>query len=193
MSVFTLENEKLGLHVSTDGAAIWRFFAKGRVADVSLMRALAANVAGHAGQSACFPLVPFGNRVRGNRFEFEDVAYALAPNTDWDQHYLHGDGWTTEWSVAERGPNRARVVMRNDRTRSPYTYDATQTFTLDGSTLTLGLDVVNWGALALPFGLGWHPYFPLTAGTTLRACASANMARGCRLAADREGRRANRS
>ena len=108
MSVFTLENEWLGLHVSTDGAAIWRFFAKGRAAEVPLMHAPSATVAGHAGQSACFPLVPFGNRVRDNRFVFEGVAYALAPNTDWDQHYLHGDGWTTEWSVAERAPDRAR-------------------------------------------------------------------------------------
>ena len=173
MSVFTLENEKLGLHVSTDGAAIWRFFAKGRVAELSLMRAPAANVARHAGWSACFPLAPFGNRVQDNRFEFEGLAYTLAPNTDWDQHYLHGDGWISEWSVAERGPNRARVVMGNDCTQSPYTYDATQTFALDGSTLTLGLEVVNRGTLALPFGLGWHPYFPLAAGTTLRACASA--------------------
>ena len=173
MSIFTLENEKLGLHFSTDGAAIWRFFAKGKVAEVSLMRAPAANVAGHAGQSACFPLVPFGNRVRDNRFEFEGVAYTLVPNTDWDQHYLHGDGWTTEWSVAERAPNRAHLVMPNDGARRPYTYDAAQTLALDGSTLTLTLEVVNRGATALPFGLGWHPYFPLTVGTTLQASAYA--------------------
>jgi aldose 1-epimerase len=32
---------------------------------------------------------------------------------------------------------------------------------------------VNRGATALPFGLGWHPYFPLTASTMLRAPASA--------------------
>ena len=50
--------------------------------------------------------------------------------------------------------------MRNNGARSPYTYEAAQTFTLDGATLTLGLEVANWGATALPFGLGWHPYFP---------------------------------
>lgn len=173
MSDFTLENEWLGLHVNTHGAAISRFFAKGRADEVPLMHAPPATVRGHAGLSACFPLVPFGNRVRNNRFVFEGLAYALAPNTDWDQHYLHGDGWTSEWSVAERAPNRARVVMRNDRAGSPYTYDAAQTLALDGSTLTLSLEIVNRGARALPFGLGWHPYFPLTAGTTLQAPAHA--------------------
>ena len=111
--------------------------------------------------------------VRDNRFIFEGVSHALPPNTDWDQYYLHGDGWTTEWSVAERAPDRARLVMRNDRAQSPYTYDAAQIFALDGSTLTLSLEIVNRGARALPFGLGWHPYFPLTAGTTLQASACA--------------------
>ena len=78
MSVFILENERLGLHVSTDGASIWRFFAKGRGAEVPLMHAPGGTFARHAAQSACFPLVPFGNRVRDNRFVFEGVAYSLA-------------------------------------------------------------------------------------------------------------------
>ena len=104
---------------------------------------------------------------------YDGVTYALAPNTDWDEHYLHGDGWTTEWRVAERTRSRARVVMRHDDAGTPYSYEAAQTFALDGSTLALSLEVVNRGAAALPFGLGWHPYFPLTAGTTLRAPASA--------------------
>jgi aldose 1-epimerase len=173
VSVFTLENEWLGLRASTDGAAIWRFFAKAGSDEVPLMRAPEDSVVRHAGQSACFPLVPFGNRVRDNRFMFEGAAHALAPNTDWDKHYLHGDGWISEWRLAERTGARARLVMRHVGAGTPYTYDAAQTFTLDRSTLVLGLEVVNRGARALPFGLGWHPYFPLTAGTTLRAPASA--------------------
>ena len=161
------------LQVSTDGAAIWRFFAKGESGGIPLMRAPAATAVRVAAQSACFPLVPFGNRVGGNRFAYEGVTYALAPNMDWDEHYLHGDGWTTEWRVAERAHSRARMVMRHDDAGTPYSYEAAQSFALDGSTLTLSLEVVNWGAKALPFGLGWHPYFPLTASTTLRAPASA--------------------
>ena len=173
MSVFTLENEWLGLQAGTDGAAIRRFFAKGRSEEVPLMRAPAAAAAARPESSACFPLVPFGNRVRGNRFVFEGASYELARNTDWDEHYLHGDGWTSEWRVAERTRRRARVVMRHDGAGTPYSYDAEQTLALDGPTLTLDLEVVNRGAAALPFGLGWHPYFPLAPGTTLRAPATA--------------------
>ena len=173
MGLFTLENEWLGLQASTNGAAIWRFFAKGESEDVPLMRAPAAADVRLAARSACFPLVPFGNRVRGNRFVYDGVTYALTPNTDWDEHYLHGDGWTTEWQVAERTRSLARVVMRHDDAGTPYRYEAAQTFAIDESTLELRLEVVNRGDTALPFGLGWHPYFPLTASTTLRAPASA--------------------
>lgn len=178
MSEFTLENERLVLQASTSGAAIWRFFAKGEGDGIPLMRASDAGDVRVAAQSACFPLVPFGNRVRGNRFVYDGVTYALAPNTDWDEHYLHGDGWTTEWRVVERSPSRVRVVMRHDDVGTPYRYEAAQTFALDGATLTLGLEVVNRGAAALPFGLGWHPYFPLSAGATLRAPASAHWLEG---------------
>jgi len=171
VSVFTLENDRLGLQASTDGAAIWRFFAKGEREEIPLMRAPAAGV-GRAEASACFPLVPFGNRVSGNRFSFEGVTHEFAPNTDWDKHYLHGDGWTSEWRLAELTRDRARLVMSNDRAGTPYRYDAAQTLALDGPTLTLSLEVVNRGA-PLPFGLGWHPYFPLTEGATLCAPATA--------------------
>jgi aldose 1-epimerase len=173
LSVFTLENEWLELQASTDGAAIWRFFAKGGSEEIPLMHAPTATGLRRADRSACFPLAPFGNRVRNNRFPFEGAAYELAANTDWDKHYLHGDGWTSEWRVAERTRDRARFVMRHDAAGTPYSYDAAQTLSLDGPTLTLCLEVVNRGPVALPFGLGWHPYFPLTPGTTLYAPASA--------------------
>jgi len=173
VSVFTLENERIGLQASTNGGAIWRFFAKRGSDETPLMRATGAADVGLAAQAACFPLVPFGNRVAGNRFVYDDVAYDLAPNTEWDAHYLHGDGWTTEWRLVERTRSQARMVMRHDGEGTPYRYEAAQTLILEDSTLTLCLEVVNRGAAALPFGLGWHPYFPLTPGATLCAPASA--------------------
>ena len=64
-------------------------------------------------------------------------------------------------------------------------------FALDGSTLTLSLEVVNRGATALPFGLGWHPYFPLTAGTTLQAPANALWLEGADWLPTEQSRRAD--
>jgi aldose 1-epimerase len=173
VGVFTLDNERLGLEVSTDGAAIWRFFAKVGNEELPLMRPPRGPIARNAGRSACFPLVPFGNRVAGNQFAYDGAAYSLAPNADWDPLYLHGDGWRAEWRVAERSRSRAQLVMRHEAAGTPYSYEATQTFVLEDASLVLHLEVVSRSATALPFGLGWHPYFPLTAATTLRAPAVA--------------------
>lgn len=121
--------------------------------------------------SACYPLVPFGNRVRGNTFAFEGHTYALAPNTSWDPHYLHGEGWRSDWSVSEQGVDHATLVHRHDGTEIPYVYEAEQGFVLTDGGLRLTMTVTNEGDRAMPYGLGWHPYFPMTPLTTLETGA----------------------
>ena len=132
----------------------------------------AQDYAGDPLMAGCFPLLPFGNRVRGNRFSFGGVDHALEPNQPWDPHYLHGDGWLSLWEIVESAPRSATFAMRRrgDR-RSPYGYDATITFALSEPELEVRIAVTNRGDFALPFGLGLHPYFPLTPRTTLQASA----------------------
>ncbi|HEY4192216.1 MAG TPA: aldose 1-epimerase [Mesorhizobium sp.] len=117
--------------------------------------------------SACYPLVPFGNRVRGNRFTFQDKAYTLAPNTDWDAHYLHGEGWRSDWRVVNRQEDRLVLSHEHDGSSMPWIYSAEQRFNLRPDMIELEISVTNRGNEAMPFGLGWHPYFPMTPQTTL--------------------------
>jgi aldose 1-epimerase len=124
-----------------------------------------------ARSSACYPLVPFGNRVRNNRFAFEGRTHSLSPNTSWDPHYLHGDGWLAEWSLLSRSCNEVQIGYSHQGHGTPYSYDVRQTVTLSAHGLGLHMRVDNTGEDALPFGLGWHPFFPLTEQTTL--CAKA--------------------
>ncbi|MDR3518860.1 MAG: aldose 1-epimerase [Azospirillaceae bacterium] len=166
MTVLTLANRGYGLDITTTGAAIQRWFAKRDGTRIPLLCEAAPP------PGACFPLVPFGNRVRDNRFVFETIGYSLAPNTAWDRHYLHGDGWTSEWSVQDRSAAQVTLGLHHDAAGTPYVYDAVQRFTLSDDTLILTLSVINRGATALPFGLGWHPYFPWTPETTLQAPAT---------------------
>lgn len=166
----TLATADLGLVATTTGGAVWRFFAKRDGREVPLFREPPAGAERAALASGCFPLVPFGNRVRGNRFTFEGRTHALAPNMPWDSHYLHGDGWTGEWQVLEHGSDRLRLgFAHRGGPGTPYAYTAEQSFVLEGRTLTLTLGVTNAGEAALPFGIGLHPYFPLTPGTRLEA------------------------
>ena len=55
---------------------------------------------------------------------------------------------------------------------SPFAYRVLQNFWLTGVRLELAMSVINTGETALPFGLGFHPYFPRTPFTTLLAPAS---------------------
>ena len=168
-----ISNRHCGLVVTTAGGSVWRFFARRDGAEVPIFRAPPSGDARAPLAAGCFPLVPFGNRVRANRFAFDGADHRLEPNTDWDRHYLHGDGWTDEWSVLAAGGAEVRLGLERDGGGTPYSYAAEQRFRLEGAALVLTLSVTNRGTAALPFGLGWHPYFPLTRGTILTARTTA--------------------
>ncbi|MGO4447779.1 aldose 1-epimerase [Phyllobacterium sp. TAF24] len=121
----------------------------------------------------CFPLVPFGNRVAGNQFRFRNQTHVLKPNTKDDPLYLHGDGWLAPWLVVEESQTHVRLAYEHQAShQSPYSYRAVQIVSINGNTLNLGLSVENRGEIALPFGLGFHPFFPRTQQTRLRAPAT---------------------
>jgi aldose 1-epimerase len=120
-------------------------------------------------KAGSFPLVPFGNRLEGNRFSFEGSAYELATNLDWDAHYLHGDGWLDMWDVEQQDDQSAVLTfVHPKRDGSPYVYAARQEFRVVDHQLSVVLHVTNQGPKALPFGIGHHPFFPMTPATTLQ-------------------------
>lgn len=122
-------------------------------------------------RSACFPLVPVGNRVEGNGFELAGRRHAFVPNTA-EPWYIHGDGWLADWVVENVSASRLELGFEQARpAKSPHTYSAVQTIALDGATVRLSLSVTNRGPQTMPFGLGFHPYFPRTEGTRLLAPA----------------------
>jgi aldose 1-epimerase len=155
------------------GAVIAEFHWRGADGeDVPLMRCNADYV-GDPLTAGCFPLLPFCNRVRDNRFSFEGRNYGFEPNQPWDRHYLHGDGWLTDWDVSHRTPTSVLFAMqRTGDAMSPYAYAATVEAAITAVSLGITLTVENRSDRALPFGLGLHPYFPLTVETTLHAPAA---------------------
>jgi len=164
MKIFTLTQGALRLEVSPLGGVIEGFWQQ----DIPLLRP--GKKSGVATESSCFPLVPFGNRVSGNRFVWQGREYQLSPNVAWDAHYLHGDGWLGEWQCVSHSDDR--LVLTYRQRDGVYRYQATQVFRLTEQGLTVTLSVVNEGEATLPFGLGWHPYFPLAPQTRVQAKAS---------------------
>jgi aldose 1-epimerase len=122
---------------------------------------------------ASFPLVPFGNRVEHNAMTVGGQDYRFAPNSS-DPLYLHGDGWLAEWKIEEAAEDHLEMSFQKAADdRSPYAYLAQQTINVAGNEMSLVLSVENRGDEPLPFGLGQHPFFPRTPGTTLKASARA--------------------
>ncbi len=136
-----------------------------------------ANVRGFA----CFPLVPFSNRIANARLAFAGNAYTLARNFGDHPHAIHGVGWQRQWKVTDHGDASARLALEHrphgDAARAwPWPFDAWQSVALvaddDRALATLVLGLRNAGGEPFPFGLGWHPYFPRSDATVLGLRAS---------------------
>lgn len=146
------------------GGAIASFTIGGR----DVLRPMEAG-ATDALASACFPLVPFCNRIPNGRFTLEGRDYVLPPNLGDHPHPLHGQGWRNAWTVEAARGGEALLSYTHAADAWPWTYRAEQRFTLSEAGLRVELSVTNTSDRAMPAGLGFHPYFPAREGETLTA------------------------
>lgn len=116
---------------------------------------------------ACFPLVPYSNRIRGGRFDFRGRTIVQVPNMAGDASPLHGQGWLAAWHVAQVSECHAELTYRHEAGEWPWAYEARQQFALDPGGLDLTLSCRNLSPGPMPCGLGLHPYFPCTSATRL--------------------------
>lgn len=115
---------------------------------------------------ACFPMLPFANRIAHGRLPGESD---LPPHPG-EAHSLHGVGWKRGWRVRER--NAAHIVLDLHHPAGidwPFDFNATLTIALGETWLMQTLSMINLGSRAMPAGLGFHPYFPAGADTMLDA------------------------
>lgn len=110
--------------------------------------------------AACFPLVPYVNRIRGGIFSFRGREVTLEPNMAGDPSPLHGQGWLNPWTVMRRDETQAVLGYHHRAGEWPWEYEAQQQFTLDHAGLSLRLTCRNLSDDPMPCGLGQHPYFP---------------------------------
>jgi aldose 1-epimerase len=116
---------------------------------------------------ACYPLVPFSNRIRNGRFRFEDRDIRLPLNYRPHPHVIHGHGWQAPWQVAGTTDTTARLQYRHAADAWPWDYLAEQLFTLDDRGLAIAISITNLSDRPMPAGLGLHPYFPRDATTSV--------------------------
>jgi len=157
------------------GGAIASFAWRGR----NVLRPMPADAiaAGNVRLAACYPLAPYSNRIRDAQLRVDGRDHALARNFGDHPHAIHGVGWQRAWRVEGADATSARLrfehAPRGAYARAwPWPFTASQRFDLAaddaGALLAVTLTIANDGDAAFPFGLGWHPFFPRDAATTLR-------------------------
>lgn len=122
------------------------------------------------GQLACFPLVPWSNRLAPGGFEFEGRRIAPAPTREGEPCPIHGDGWRLPWRVESRDEGSAVLTLERSA-GAPFAFTACMAYELSDKALRVTLKVANRGVHALPFGLGLHPWMPSPEQARLRAAA----------------------
>jgi aldose 1-epimerase len=121
-----------------------------------------------------FPLVPYSNRIGNGLLPLEGKAYALLrANFLPESHSIHGFGWQRVWQVEQQDATSVSLVLKHSPDDDwPFACECRMQFVLSEHGLSLQLSVRNDDAQTMPTGLGFHPYFPVDANTSLRACWS---------------------
>lgn len=124
-------------------------------------------------EAACFPMVPWCNRIADARFTWEGVVVALARNFLPEPHAIHGHGWQSDWAVAHHLADSCELVHRHDGAGPgwPWAYEARQTIALSDAGCTIALSLTNLSGRLMPAGLGFHPYLRRRRGSRLRFVA----------------------
>jgi aldose 1-epimerase len=151
---------RLALRADLGGAiaGLWR-------GDLPVLRSTEAAELDSARLSACYPLVPYSNRLGYRRFRWQGKDYTTEPNFDANPHSLHGVAWQRAWDVvgnnSSAGSAQAELayIHRADG-HWPFDFSLRQRFVLTPDALEVHLAFTNTGTQPQPVGLGWHPYFP---------------------------------
>jgi hypothetical protein len=133
---------------------------------------------------ACYPLVPWSNRIAENGFHVDGRWIALTPNREGEPWPIHGSGWQRAWQVQLHTVREVRLSLR-ESSATAYSYAAILHYVLHDDALQIDLAVTNTGSATMPFGLGLHPFFPRHGEVRLFApapqCGSTMVSHHCRL------------
>lgn len=108
-------------------------------------------------------LAPFPNRLAKAKYQFKNRDYTLPINREKEGLALHGFLYNEAFEILEQKENEIQLQYVYMATKEGYPFYFTLTISyilLDDGTLKVETYVKNNGE-AMPFGIGWHPYFQM--------------------------------
>jgi aldose 1-epimerase len=126
---------------------------------------------------ACFPLLPYANRIANAQFTWNGQHHQLPVNSV--PHAIHGIGRERPWHIDQSAPNAVALSLHHAGDAAwPFAFDATIGYRLDDEGLTADLSITNKAPSPTPAGLGLHPYFPKHHGAALQFAAAGALRNG---------------
>ena len=124
--------------------------------------------------SAC--LFPFPGRIQGGHFTFRGKTIQL-PVDGRDGNAIHGVVRTRPWRVRSADATKVRARFSTAEAgvpaaEWPWPFDLTLTVRLKEGVLRVATEAHNTGTEAMPFGLGFHPYFHVDDATLVQIDAT---------------------
>lgn len=170
MDIVTLRNASLHADILPGvGGALARFDWIGRAAPQAVFRPCPIPPVSPS-QVACFAMLPWANRIAPGSF-------GLPANRAGEPCPIHGQGWQSAWEIQFQSATEVRLTLERSG-HAPFSYQAELHYSLADTTLQVTLQVRNTGPVAMPFGLGLHPWFERRGDVQLQAAAGTTWRRG---------------
>ena len=109
------------------------------------------------------PLIPWPNRLRDGRYEWDGEHHQLPLSEPEQANAIHGLVRWRNWHALDRAPDRVTLGLTLFPTPGyPFTLELEIDYALREDGLTVTTRATNAGERACPYGVGFHPY--LSAG-----------------------------
>ncbi|WP_064710045.1 hypothetical protein [Rhizobium bangladeshense] len=123
-----------------------------------------------------FIMAPFANRIADGRFSFGSRNYFMPVNRPAAGMSIHGFSRDHAWKVISLTPEHAQFRDTVASPDHPWCYTLTLDLKIERTGVTVALSLRNDGDGALPFGIGFHPFFPCRPQSTLTFAAEGTYA-----------------
>ncbi|MFK7904050.1 MAG: aldose 1-epimerase [Chitinophagales bacterium] len=113
-------------------------------------------------------LLPFPNRLKGGKYQFEGKEYAFPINDHNGQNALHGfiADHKMQLQKITLTPSYAQITLEylydGNLAYYPFPFHLQIDYILMENQLVIEVELRNSGTQKIPIGLGFHPYFQLT-------------------------------
>ncbi|HEX7816895.1 aldose 1-epimerase [Dyella sp.] len=177
MYLLRLSHARLSVEIVPGvGGGLAGFDWLGRGVPIPLMRARMppldlADGSPDPNRLACYPLLPWSNRIAGGGFTVDGRFVALHPNRPGEPFPIHGSGWQRPWHVEESSRTHALLSLE-EHVAEGYAYRARLRYALDADALLVDVAVTHLAQHPMPYGVGLHPFFLRHGEVALHAPAS---------------------